>query len=825
VPSATEPWRQATQTPECRVVHAMTLDEKIAVFAPSFGRSVSNRFGIPSLNPNDGPNGWAKGPFPGPPQPSALGVTAFPNEIALAATWDRHRASDFGAALAEEWRGKGSSEIIAPTLNILRTWHWGRSAETFGEDPFLTGELAAAEVAALQRGHVIAMIKHFAGNNQDSDRVGHFPDFTGVNEIIPERALHEIYYPGFREAIEAGGAAGVMCAYNQINGAFSCNNAKLLSELGKWGFTGAITPDAVFALHDPLLALKAGVTYVGSAQMLHDMVAHGRLSELQVERMVYPVLLPIFKLGIYDAPAPGNPAARVSTPEHAELARQIIEEGSVLLKNSGHLLPISAGKVKTIALIGAAAGPNAILGEEGPTVYVEKLSVPAEAISQRAGSSVRVTYHEVGIGIGPLPLLNGDALSPESGSGPGFSAKYYRNGDLSGPPVVRRVDPAIDVNGLPAPELGPEVRAFGPPKLTWSARWSGTLIPPATGEYAFSLDGAGAARLIINGKQIAKFDEVNFRTTAFGIVHLAAGKPATIVVEHSNDYAVLGSTLHLGWYPPHPDKWNAALDAARSADIAVVFAGEQLGEGMDKTSLNLPGKQDELIDAVASSNPHTVVVLDTSTPVAMPWLGKVAAVVESWYPGQESGAGIASLLFGDADPGGRLPMTFPASTGQGPGTRPDEYPGINGTAHYDEGIFVGYRWFDQHQQAPLFPFGYGLSYTTFQHSDLHVSRTGSAIAVSVAVRNTGSRTGSDVVEVYVAEPEGAREPPSQLKGFEKVFLEPGESKTVRMDIPLDRLAAWSEDTHEWKLWKGAYEFKVGESSRRILLRSPLELGN
>jgi beta-glucosidase len=827
MPAAPEPWRLTNQTPECRTVeliHAMTFDEKIAQLTPSFGKPATNRFGIPSLNANDGPNGWARGPFPGPPQPSALGVTAFPNEIALAATWDRERASDLGAALAEEWRGKGSSEIIAPTLNIMRTWHWGRSAETFGEDPFLNGQMAAAEVRALQRGHVIAMIKHFAGNNQDWDRVGHFPNFTGINEIISERALHETYYPGFREAIQASGAAGVMCAYNQINGAFSCNNPNLLSELGKWGFTGAITPDAVFALHDPLLALKAGVTYIGPEPVFQNLLAHGQLTEKDIDRMLYAVLFPIFELGLYDLPAPGSPAARVTSSDHIELARRIITEGSVLLKNDGPLLPISAEKVKTLVIIGVAAGPQAIFGEEGPTVHVEKLSVPAEAITQRAGSSIRAAYHDAGVGIRPLPLLDGDVLTPEEASGHGFTAAYYRTSDASGSPAVTRVDPAVNVNGLPAQELGPEVRAFGPPKLSWSARWSATLVPPASGEYVFSIDGAGSARLLIDGKAIAQLQTVNFKSTSFGVTHLTAGTAVKIVVEHSNDYSVLGSSLHLGWYPPHPDKWNAALNAARSGDVAIVFAGEQLGEGMDKTSLNLPGNQDELIDAVASANPHTVVVLNTSTPIAMPWINKVGAVLETWYPGQESGAGIASLLFGDADPGGRLPMTFPAAPDQGPGANPEEYPGVDGIARYDEGIFVGYRWYDQHQQAPLFPFGHGLSYTTFEYSDLRLAKAENSVGVSVTVKNTGTRKGSDVVQVYVAEPESAHEPPSQLKGFEKVSLEPGESKTVLIDVPLDRLAAWSEDTHGWKLWKGAYTFKVGESSRKVLVQSSIELG-
>jgi beta-glucosidase len=827
-PAVAEPWRQSNQTPECRaleLIRAMPLDDKISQLSPSFGKPAENRFGIPSLNPNDGPNGWAKGPFPGPPQPRALGVTAFPNEIALAATWDRERASDFGASLAEEWRGKGSSEIIAPTLNIMRTWHWGRSAETFGEDPFLNGQMAAAEVAALQGGHVIAMIKHFAGNNQDWDRVGHFPDFTGINEIIPERALHEIYYPGFREAVQRGGAAGVMCAYNQINGTFSCNNSAVLGELQPWGFVGAVTPDAVFALHDPLLAAKAGVTYIGLAKTWHELLDKGQLIEADIDRMLYAVLLPIFKLGIYDSPALGTPTARVSTSEHVSLARNIIQEGSVLLKNENHTLPVSADKAKSIAVIGVAAGPQAVYGEEGPTVHVEKLSIPAEAIAQRAGSSIRVGYHDAGMGVRPLPLLKGDMLAPSSGSGQGFSAAYYRGSDLSGTPAASRIDPAVDVNGLPATELGPEVRSFGPPKLSWSARWSATLTPMASGEYAFSLDGAGSSRLLIGGKVIAELQKVNFRTTSFGQVHLEAGNPVTIVVEHSNDYSVLGSTLHLGWYPPHPDVWQAAVEAARSADIAIVFAGEQLGEGMDKTSLNLPGNQDELIDAIASANSHTVVVLNTSTPVAMPWLNKVSAVLESWYPGQESGAGIASLLFGDADPGGRLPMTFPATADQGPAAKPDEYPGTNGVANYAEGVLVGYRWYDQHQQTPLFPFGHGLSYTSFEFSDLGVKRNQNSVTISVKVRNKGARNGSDVVQVYVADPESAHEPPSQLKGFEKVSLNPNESKTVRVDIPLESLATWDENTHDWKLWEGSYDFKVGESSRRILLHSVLELGS
>jgi beta-glucosidase len=266
-----------------------------------------------------------------------------------------------------------------------------------------------------------------------------------------------------------------------------------------------------------------------------------------------------------------------------------------------------------------------------------------------------------------------------------------------------------------------------------------------------------------------------------------------------------------------------ALQTAHSADVVIVFAGEQLGEGMDKQALNLPGDQDALIEAVAAQNPHTVVVLNTSTPVAMPWLDKVGAVLESWYPGQESGAGTASLLFGDADPGGRLPMTFAASPDQGPATQTEEYPGVNGVAHYNEGIFVGYRWYDEHHQEPLFPFGFGLSYTTFRFSDLRLIRNGDTVKIELTVKNVGSRPGSDVVQVYVGDPAAAEEPPSQLKGFAKVSLQPNERKHVTIAVPVKSLASWSERSHKWDLSPGAYEVKVGESSRDLRLHGQVSL--
>jgi beta-glucosidase len=800
----------------------MTLDQKLDHLGFSFGREqTADPFGLPPFSGADGPNGIASGPRPGLPSARARGVTAFPNEIALAATWDRAEAGKFGTALAEEWRGKGMSQILGPTLNIMRTWHWGRSGETYGEDPFLTGQMASAEIAAIQKLRVVAMLKHFSANNQDADRVGHFPDYMGINEIIPERALNEIYYPGFKTAIENSAPGAAMCAYNQINGVFACNNAPVVAHLRAWGFAGSIVPDAVFALHDQVAAVNAGVDRLGAADTLKEMLGKGQITEATLDRMLYDTLIATFRLGIFDDPPIGNQEARVTTPEHVALSREIIEESTVLLKNRNHLLPLAAGKVKSIAVIGAAAGPQAVTGEEGPIVYVEKLSVPADASAERAGSQIEVTYHRANVGIRPLPPLAGDVLKPAVGTGSGLSASYYNNGTFSGEPALTRVDKSIDFSDRPFPDPNSGARTFGPPKGTWSARWVGTLTPPVTGNYGFSVWASGTAHLYVDGKLVAGVDKVNFTAASAGVTHLIANRPVVVRLEESNEYGVVGSQIHLGWYPPHPDEYAEAMKAAADSDVAIVFAAEQLGEGMDKSALNLPSDQDTLIEAVAARNPNTVVVLNTSTPAAMPWIDKVAAVLEAWYPGQESGAGTAAVLFGDADPGGRLPMTFPVNAAQGPATKPEEYPGVGRSAHYDEGIYVGYRFYDEHKQTPLFPFGFGLSYTAFAYSQLHVERVNDSFQLHVTVKNTGNRAGSEVVEVYLTDPPSAHEPPYQLKGFSKVQLQAGESTTVDITIPVAELAAWDDASHHWQTSSGVYRLSVGSSSRDIKLNTDI----
>jgi beta-glucosidase len=316
----------------------------------------------------------------------------------------------------------------------------------------------------------------------------------------------------------------------------------------------------------------------------------------------------------------------------------------------------------------------------------------------------------------------------------------------------------------------------------------------------------------------------DFGMVAQGSIQLTAGQPVPIELKYSSDSNLTGQLLRVGWAPPEPELINAAVAAAKRADVAVVFAAEQLGEGYDKLALGLPGDQDRLIEAVAEANPRTIVVLHTSNPVAMPWVNNVAAIIEAWYPGQEAGPSIASVLFGDVNPSGKLPMTFPADDTQGPATKWTEYPGDGYTANFTEGVLVGYRWYDAKNQQPLFPFGHGLSYTTFKYDTLQVQSAGDAATVKVRVTNTGTRAGAEVAQLYLESPPEALEPPLQLKGFEKAMLKPGESKTVTFALDKDALSAWDEATHGWKLYAGTYAVHVGSSSRDLRVKAAFSIG-
>lgn len=798
VPPGEQPWIDKSQTPACRaleVIPRMTHEEKLSF------RIGLPRLGLDAANGGDGPYGLTSFSRGGAPNPRGKNITSFPDELAVGSTFDRDLARRLGQSIGEEFNGKGVSEILGPTVNLARTWHWGRATESFGEDPYLMTELSTPEIAAIQAQHVVVVLKHYAVYDQETDR-------QVLNENLSEKGLHEIYLPAFESAVKNAHVGGVFCAFASLNGGPAvCSSPEQLGLLRQWGFDGFVRPEAA---PDAAVAAKAGSDEIQAAA-LERAIQSGRLAESDLDLLVYHHLVSMFRLGLFDTPH-GAAEADVSTPEHRQVGLSIAEEGAVLLKNAGNVLPLRG--VKSIAVIGDDAGPDESVQATNSVVPIGKPSLPSDAITERAGAGVKVVYEKGTMGIAPLPAVPASAWKDLRGT-------YYRSLDWSGEPVATQTDAELDFKAPPVASLAPPPPPGGgrgrggrPPRIPWSARWEGSLVVPASGLYRFTVNSSGTARLVVDGKTVAEIPHQSGAVTVQGTVDLKAGETVPVKIECANTPG-----FHIGWQTPDQDLLTPAVNAARSSDVAIVFAGERAGEGYDRTGLHLQGDLDRVIDAVASANRKTIVVLNTAGPVAMPWIDKVSGVIEAWYPGQFDGEAIAALLFGDVSPSGRLPMTFPKDETQGPATKADEYPGDGKNANYSEGVFVGYRWYDAKDQVPLFPFGYGLSYTTFAYSGGRVEhKSGDDANVSVRVTNSGKREGAEVVQLYVAFPREAAEPPRQLKGFERVSLKPGESRMVTMKLDRATLNAWDEGAHDWKVWPGKYDVEVGGSSRDIRYR-------
>lgn len=811
----TDPLRAARARADTLVAR-MTLDEKLSqlhgtgyIFEQRGWTGYTppiERLGIPALYLADGPNGVGNG---------ATGVTAFPAAIGNAATWDTGLLRRYGEVLGAEQAGKGNGVALAPTVNILRVPGWGRSFETLSEDPELTAAAGTAIVRGIQSAGVVATAKHYAANNQEIGR-------DSVNAVVGERVLREIYLPQFERMVRAGGVLAVMCAYNRVNGPYACENGGLLGDVlkGDWDFGGFVVSDW-FATRSTTPAANAGLDlempggdnpglpeYFG--ERLRAAVAAGEVPQARLDDMVARILTARIRAGHLDRPAPGDHDAVVSTPGHQEFARRLAEQGTVLLRNAPvrgrPVLPLDAARLDRLAVIGAAAQEAPLYtGGGSARVIPSRTTTPLTGITARAGDDVTVEYAPGTTGTGPLPALTGPGLTPEEGTGPGLTARYYPTPDLSGPPALTRVEPTIS---LPQP----------PPGLTgvWSAAWTGTVTPDVTGDHRWSLRNLGTARLYLDGRLVATNYAQFAPNVAHAVVRMTAGRPVQVRLEYvANTGFGLPGGVELGYQRPDPERWQRAVDAARAADVTVVVVNDVRTEGADLTSLALPGDQDALVRAVAAVNPRTVVVLHTGGPVLMPWLHDVAAVVEAWYPGQESGGALASVLFGDAEPGGRLPVTFPRDDRQGPLTSPIRFPGAGGEVRYDEGLLVGHRWYDATGQRPLFPFGHGLSYTRFRYDGTVVTPTpGGGARVSVRVTNTGRRAGSDVVQVYVALPRGAGEP-RRLAAFTKVALDPGRSRRVSVDLTARAFQVWDAARDRWVSPRGRYVVQVGRSAAEV----------
>ena len=775
-PQATCPWLNESLPVATRVhmvLSAMTLPDKITMVEGQgtsqpyvFYMAAQPSLCIPAMGLEDGPNGVGDG---------LTGVTQLPAGVSLAATFDPSLANQYGKVIGSEEWGKGASVNLGPTVNIDRDPRWGRSFETFTEDPYLNASLAVSEIDGVQSTGEMSQVKHFDVYNQETNR-----NTPQDDVIISRRALHEIYLPAFEQAVKKAKVASVMCAYSTINGNYACQNPYLETKTldQRWGFKGFVTSD-YGAIHSTSAALDGTdmeqpfSTYFGSA--LETEVQNGTVPVSVLNGMVSRILTEMFRFGLFNHQPTGTTSSVVTSQAHQAVSLKVAEAGTVLLKNSRGALPIASRNGGSVAVIGPAASAAPTDTGGGSAYVTAPFSVtPLQGLQAAAGSGTSVSYTQ------GLPV------------------------DTSLP-------------AIPSSDLSP---AYAP--TPYGGSYTGTLTAPETGTYVLALENnCGCytpAYLTLNGKQVLDVPSTPPVHTYSVSVRLIAGQ--------SYSLGVNGESSALTWATPAalaPDL-SSAVQAARSARTAVVVVSDDTEtEAADRLSLNLPSAQNELISRVAAANPHTIVVIDAGAPVSMPWLGKVAGVVDAWYPGESNGNALASVLFGRTDPSGHLPVTFPASLRQVPAASKARFPGVNGKVHYAEGIDVGYRWYDARHLTPLFPFGYGLSYTKFRFSDLRTGRTG----VTARVTNTGRVAGSDVVQLYLGDPARAGEPPRQLKGFRRVTLRPGQSATVRFTLTRHDLSYWSDAANGWVEPAGTFSVYVGDSSalNNLPLRGALSLSS
>ena len=793
------------------VLAKMSLDQKIQMVHGASGPYVGNIPAIPSLcvpalKLEDGPAGVADG---------MTGVTQLPAPVAGAATWDPSLVKQYGGVVgAEEW-GKGANVDLGPTVNIVRDPRWGRAFEAYSEDPYLSGQMGVADIQGIQDQGVLAQVKHLAVYNQETNR-----NTPQDNAIVSNRTMQEIYLPQFQAAVQQGHASSVMCSYSTINGTYACENPYILNDVLKkqFGFPGFVTSDWG-ATHSTVPAANNGLdmqmpdaSFFGAP--LKAAVLAGQVPMSRLDDMVSRILTEEFRFGLFERAQTGTPSSVVTSPQHTAVARNVAEQGTVLLKNDGSALPLSTSKVHSLAVIGADAGAQAqSAGGGSASVTAPYVVTPLQGITSRAGSKVKVTYAQGPSAGGQLPPVPASAFQAP------LSAQFFNNMTLSGTPSATRTDPNVDFNWNGA---SPQA---GVPATQWSARWTGTIVPPSTGTYTFSLTSDDGSRLFINGQQVIDNWRDQATNTETATVSLTAGQPASVEVDYYQNGG--SSDLSLGWEPAGQDPIGQAVAAAKASDVAVVFASDFESEGSDLTSIDLPGQQNQLISAVAAANPNTIVVLNTGSAVTMPWVNQVKGVLEAWYPGQEDGNAIAAVLFGDVNPSGHLPVTFPQSLAQVPASTPAQWPGVNGQVQYSEGLDVGYRWYDAKNLTPLFPFGYGLSYTTFAFSHLSVTpdhtTSRGMVTVHAWVTNTGSRAGSDVAQLYVGDPASAGEPPEQLKGFSKVTLAPGQTKDLSFRLTPSALSYWNDAASTWAVADGSYKIMVGDSSASFPLTGTVDI--
>ena len=792
------------------ILAKMTLEDKIDYIG-----GVDNMFiraypqyGIPRLKMSDGPLGvrtW------GP-------TTAYPAGIAMAASWDSALVKRVGTMLGQDARARGVNFLLAPGVNIYRAPMCGRNFEYFGEDPYLASRMAVAYIEGVQSQGVVATVKHFMGNNQEWDR-------NNVSSDMNERTMREIYLPTFEAAVKEAKVGAIMDSYNLVNGVHTTQDEYLNTEIAKkeWGFDGIVMSDWG-ATHEAVPAANAGLDlempdarYMTREKLLPQIKA-GIVKVSTIDDKVRRILHKAIQFGFFDRDQTDksipldNPASRAAALEAAR--------GSmVLLKNEGNLLPLQADKLKTIAVIGPNAAV-AVTGGGGSSQVQPFSAVSAlDGIKKLVGSRAEVVYASA-FTLPSEVSQTTEFFTDESRKEPGLKGEYYDH-RFQGSPSLVRTDSHVHFRFTRSYKDGGADH--------FVVRWTGYYFPTEPGGYGFHIRADNGYRIYVDDKLIARKwygQDLKPAPPAFAMEAGVAHKVVIECLKYDDDVRI-----DFGITPAANGDLERAKAAAAKADVVILCVGfdaSNEGEGADRT-FDLPPGHDALIRYILAANKKTVVVLTAGGAVDMTgWLEQTPALIHTWYPGQEGGTALAQILFGQYSPSGKLPASFERSWPDN--ATHDSYYDPDKTKHvaYSEGVFLGYRHFDRQTKVkPLFPFGFGLSYTTFQYANLRIAPAagGDAVAaVTFDVKNTGGRAGAEIAQLYVGDKHSKIERPvKELKGFAKVDLKPGETRTVRLTLDRRAFSYFDPKQHHWTAEPGDFSILVGSSSAKIELEGKFTL--
>lgn len=779
----------------------MTLEEKIDYIGGHEGFYIRGieRLGLPKIKMTDGPVGtrnYGK-------------TTAYPASVLSAASWDRDLCYRLGEALGNDARERGVHILLAPGVNIYRAPMNGRNFEYLGEDPYLAGEMAVAYIKGVQSKNVVATVKHYAANNQEWDR-------NNVSSDMDERTLQELYLPAFKAAVQKGKVAAVMNSYNLVNGEHATQNSHLNNDIlkGNWKFDGILMSDWV-ATYDGVAAAKGGLdlempsgAFMNRENLL-PAIQNGTLSEEVINDKVRRILRIIFRFGFYDTPYTMTEPLKPN-PESENVALDLARGGIVLLKNEGNVLPLSKN-IKTIAVVGPNSNKYIAGGGSSytePFHYTSLLDGIKAAAPNATVNFIDNSIPQMEDYIASSPFYTGKGAKTR-----GLKAEYFKNKNLEGKPVATATDSSMNHNWPGAPEV------LGMPEDNFSIRFTGVVRPDKTATYKFGVRGDDGFRLYVDDKLVIDMWNDHAATLKMTELSLEAGKDYNVRLEFYENAG--GAVIAFAVYHEVID-FSAAEKAAKASDVVILSAGYDMsseGEGFDRT-FELPPYQEALIKAVTFANPNTVVVLYAGGNTDMRnWLPQTKGLLHAWYPGQEGGTAIAEILFGTVNPSGKLPASFEKRWEENPTFDSYYDPDNNKAVTYGEGLNVGYRFYDHSRIKPQFPFGYGLSYTKFEYSDLKVSAKGTDVTVTYKIKNTGSRDGAEVSQVYVRQPNShVQRPVKELKGFDKVFLKKGEVKTVTVKLDADAFSYYKTDKKAWGFDPGTFEVIVAASAEDVKLK-------